>query len=368
MLIFTKSKLIQCSIDIKVLNLDKKLNKNISIENFDNLLSFYGLNQNSKIKFWNKFLFLFFCLGLLRILIINELDPVKHYQICLYAGDTTILFKSFRKFFNYVLILTHIMAIQINYLFNHSPNTLWFEIFKCLDGNLSPLSVGIKDKQILKRILILTKFIFKLHKFYIIGMTSIVGCLSITLLLKRILVNDHIQLIWILIWLPILIYKIYFLAGTNWTSYLCFNIICFYCLINAQYYNQYINYLKTESYFGWKRFYMKLKLKYLFKQQNQFAIRIQKYNKFWRKFYLIIKLFLIPVHLIYFQLILFGHLNFDLNLIYTFAGIFTTIFLFFSCSIVCLLDKQMKLHSKRLIKFQLNPYLKFDVNTKIKVK
>ena len=92
-------------IDLNQINLDQEINDKIAINNFDDLLSFYGLNRNSKDKLWNKFLLLIMFFGFLRYLFISQLDPVKDYDYCLIAGDFTLLFKSFRKSFNFILIL-----------------------------------------------------------------------------------------------------------------------------------------------------------------------------------------------------------------------------------------------------------------------
>ena len=55
----------QFKIDYPI-DLNNKINKIISMSNFDNLLSFYGLNRNSKDKLWNKFLLLIMFIGFLR--------------------------------------------------------------------------------------------------------------------------------------------------------------------------------------------------------------------------------------------------------------------------------------------------------------
>ena len=104
---------IDCLIDLNQINLDNKINKIIAISNFDNLLSLYGLNSNSTHKLWNKFLLLIMCFGFLKHLIISQLDPVKDFHYCLILGDFTLLFKSFRKSFNFVLILIFSYGINI---------------------------------------------------------------------------------------------------------------------------------------------------------------------------------------------------------------------------------------------------------------
>ena len=91
-------KIFDFSIDINSIDLKRKLNQKNAINNFDNFLSFYGLNQYSNEKLWIRFLFFIFWFGFIKISIINLLDPVMNYNHHLYIGDFTILFKNFRKF------------------------------------------------------------------------------------------------------------------------------------------------------------------------------------------------------------------------------------------------------------------------------
>ena len=257
-----------------------------------------------------------------------------------------MLFKSFRKSFNFALILICSYGIHISFLFNYNENNEWFEVFKCLDGSLSPKSIGIKNKKILRKMLILTKFMFKLSMFVNLGFFCIVTCIALVLIFEKSFVYGHFEILWLIPWISITLFKGYFFSGLILTASSCFVLICLCCLINAKYYNLMINQFGSES-----LFVSKWKFK-CFKQQNQFAIRIQKYNKFWRKFYLIMMFYLIPSHMIYLQQILFGEINFDDNLINICACFFATIFIMVSCSIVCLLHKQIKLYTKKLIQLQ----------------
>ena len=216
--------------------------------------------------------------------------------------------------------------------------------------------------------LILTKFIIKFIEIINITFTCGVSCIFLGLIFEKAFVHDQYQMLWLILWIPILLFNNHFYSGSILTANSCFNLICFYCLLNAKYYNLMIDQFKSVLSFGWKRIIMKSKFKYLFKQQNQFAIRIKKYNKFCRNFYLIMMINFIPLHMIYLQQILFvGHLNFYINLCYLVACFTATMFIIVSCSIVCLLDKQIKLYSEKLIQIQFNPYLKLDINIKLKV-
>ena len=361
--------IIQSFYDIKPINLNNKINQENSINNFDNFLSIYGLNPNSNEKLWNKFLLFIYCFGFLRVLMVNQLDPVSDYKYCLCAGDVTLLFKAnLRKSLNLSVLLTISYAIHLTYLFVHHPNTEWFEVFKCLDGSLSPKSIGIKNNKILEILLILTKLTFNLREIINFGFNCLVGLTFLVWLLNRILFQNDYHVICLSLWIPFLLFNNYLFGGSIYTANVCFNMICFYCLINAKYYNKLINDCKLKSNLKYKKFIIKWKLKCLIKQQNEFAIKILKYNKFWGKYFLIMMLHLIPVHIISVEQTLFGGFNLYLNLIHAIVCIIITIFIIFSCLFVCLLNKEMKSHSKRLIQLEFNPYLNLDINTKLKVR
>ena len=95
-----------------------------------------------------------------------------------------------------------------------------------------------------------------------------------------------------------------------------------------------INDCELKTNFKCKKFIIKWKLEYLIKQQNQFAIKILKYNKFWGKYFFIIMLHLIPVHIITVQQILFSDSSLDLIWIHRIVCFIITIFIIFSCSFV----------------------------------
>ena len=359
------------SIDEDSLKLHNKISAKFATENFNKFLAFYGLNHksfsNAKDKCKSRFLLVIFCLTLLKVIIISHLDPVKDYQWCICLGDFTLLFKSLRKYLIVIWILLCTFGISLNCLFNYDSSTYWFELFKCFDGTLTPKSIGIKDKKILDKILILTKFSFKSVKkidFYF-NLASICFCLY--LILRKTRVYDGFEIISFVIWFPTTICIIYFFGGTILTSNYCFNITCIYCLISIKYFNQFIDKYETQLTFGWKRYVMRLKLKLLLKQQNEFAIRILKYNKFWSKIYMINMLHFIPGHIIILQQILFGHLNMELRFIYIMTCFFATLFIISSPLITSLIDKEMKTYCKKLLKLQFKPHLNFDINTKLKV-
>lgn len=373
-LFITDSILFYTSFDANLLEMQNIIPAEIASQNFNQFLSFYGLKpfsfSNSKEKLWSKFLILLFWFSFIKTLIIFNLDPVKNYNLCIYLGDFTLLFKSLREYFIIVWLLLSSFGIQLNYLFAYNSNTECFDLFKCLDGSLTPESIGISNKNIFKKIFILTKFSLKMVKIIDFGFSFITACLCLYLSLKQTNVSSF-ELTWFLVWFPITIFKFNFFGGTVLASNICFNLICFYCLMDAMFLNEKFNYKATcndkKVFTRCRTFIMKIKLRYLLKQQNDLSNRISKYNQFWRKIFLVNMIHFIPGHIIVLQQILFGNLKMELQLIYIICCFFATLFIASSPLIVSLLYKEMKLQSKKLIQIQFNPNLNFDVNTRIKV-
>lgn len=357
------------SINEKPFNFNEKINPKFSIKNFNELLSFYGMNSmlNRNKSLWDKILLICFCLTLFRVVIVYQLDPVKEYRLCIYAGDFTLLFKSLRKFFIFIWFLLFTFGISLNYLFNYKLNIHSFEIFRCLDGTLTPKSVGINDVKILKRILILAKVSLNSIKKIDFGFNITLTIFSIYFILRKTFAYEYFEIISFVFWFPITILNIYFIGGTIMISNFCFNIICIYCLITSRNNNKLLKKYQSQITFGWKRFIIILKLKHLFRQQEELAIRILKYNKFWRKIYFINLLHFIPGHIVILQQILFGNLNMELRFIYIMTCFFATIFIASSPLLTSFLDKQIKLYGKQLFQIQFNPHINFNINTKIKV-
>lgn len=356
-------------INKKSFDLSQKINPKFSIKNFDELLSFYGMNSllNRKNNLRNKILLICFCLNLFRVLFVYQLDPVKDYKFCIYAGDFTLLFKSLRKFFIFIWFLLCTFGISLNYLFNYSSNIHSFQLFRCLDGTLPPKSVGINDIKILKKILILTKVSLKLIKKIDFGFNITLTMFSIYLILQKTFAYEYFEIVSFVFWFPITILSIYFVGGIIMVSNFCFNIICIYCLMTARCYNELFEKYQNQVSFGWRRFIFILKLKHLFRQQEELAIRILKYNQFWRNIYLMNLLHFIPGHIVILQQILFGNLNMELRFIYIMTCFFATIFIASLPLLTSFLHKQMKFHHKQLFKIQFNPHFNFDINTKLKV-
>lgn len=148
-------------------------------------------------------------------------------------------------------------------LFNHNPNLKWFELFKCLDGTLTPKSIGIYDKKIVKTMLIWTKIGFKMNKLAAIVFSPIIFVALMYLFHKNGHTNSLIELISLLIWYPLTFSAGIFISLTIGIPNTCFQILIYYCFINTRHFNQLINDVKIQMQFGCKRFIMKLKIKIL---------------------------------------------------------------------------------------------------------
>ena len=198
-----------------------------------------------------------------------------------------MLFDILRTFIISAILLAYSYAICTNYLFNYDSNKSWFELFKCLDGTLTPSSIRIRDTKIVNKMLILTKIVLKLTKFSILVFSIMTISVFICLIFLKINFNNNFEMIIYLTWMILISFWCYFTSGTMFISAACFQIICYYCLITIKHYNQFLDNLKIDQSFGWRRLIIKLKMINLIKRQNEFSHRIMEYNKFWCKYCLL---------------------------------------------------------------------------------
>ena len=362
-------------IDMKSLDLNNNIPSDFATENFSELLSNYGLNteisSKNNIKFKNQFLFIFFCLAFVKTVIIFFIEPIQDDNILIYLGDFSLLFKSLRKYFLIILLLFVLSAIHINYLFNHNSTEL-FDLFKCFDGRITPISIGIKDKNILLKMLFIMKVGYKLAKFITNGFTLISFVFGLYLLSKNIYVAQvfdifyFLNIVSVVIWFSITIFGIYFIGGTIFITNICFQLLCYYCFINMKFYNQSVNLDEIKS-FDRPRIISKLMMNYHFKRSNEFSIRILKYNKFWSEFYLSMIIHYLPSNIILLQQVLFGELSFQLRIIFTMCFTFGITFIVSTSWFVCSLAKEIKILTKKFIQIQINQDLNLNINTKFKV-
>lgn len=246
------------------------------------------------------------------------------------------------------------------------------EVFKCFDGHLTPDSIGIKDKKCLKKVHFMTKVIVKVARLlcFVMALTMFV---SVSFLFFKkvkngnLKVNDIYEWAAFIFWFPATSIAVYFLAATLIVPSFCFQIITYHCLVNTRYYNKLITNFKIKQQFGCKRLLMRYKIMNMIKTQNEFSIRIMKYNRFWRKFYLLMMVHYLPANLILFQQILFGDMSFELRILFVLCYLLGVLFIVSSSLFVCYLVREMKIYRKKLIKLQFDKFLKLGVSTKIKV-
>lgn len=230
-------------IDERQFVLEKQISPKYSTENFNKILSFYGLNPNCYSNFltksWSKFLLICYLASFIRYAIAFFIDPVKNHHLCVYLGDFTLLFQSLRKYYIIILLFTCAFCCSTSYLFCHVPikSTEWFELFKCLDGTRTPKSIGIRNKNIALKMLILTKLILKIISPLSFGFAAIT-ILFCLYLFEKVQINDQLELIAFIIWFPLTGIGLFFISSTIFTSIFCFQLICFYCYITSKNYIQ----------------------------------------------------------------------------------------------------------------------------------
>ena len=331
-------------------DLNQVINPDFTCENINNLFQIYGLNPNSFLnlsnKLWNHSLIVFFWIGFFKFFINFLLDPVNHYKLRIYFGDTTLLFEGLRTFIISAILLAYSYAISTNYLFNYDSNRSLFELFKCLDGTLTPGSIGIIDTKIVNKMLILTRIVFKLTKLSILVFSVVSMIVCLFLIYLKINFNNNTEMIVYFTWMIPISLWFYFISGTILISDACFQIICYYCLITIKHYNQLLDNLKIDQSFGLRRLIIKLKIINLIKRQNKFSHRIMKYNKFWCKYFFIMMIHLIPIHILVVQQFLFGNVDFLSQLIFIITSLMAAILIVSSSVLTSFLSKEIRNFSK----------------------
>ena len=373
-----KSLIFNKSIDEDLLVLNEKIHSNLATENFNEFLSVYGLNPKSPSKLKNKFMLMLFIYGFIKLFIFLNLDPMQNYDLCFYLGDFTLLFHSLRKFLLVFLELLISFSIQTNYLFNYNSNMKWIEVFKCFDGNVVPKSIGIRDKKILKKVLVLTDTLMKSVLINNVSFSLMIIGFATYLMTNNLELVNIYEMITVSFWFPVVMFDIFCLGGTTFTATVCFQIIVYYCYVNFKFNNKSINILlnefkiklsKLKSNYKLATVIMKWRVKNLFLQQNHLLIKIMEYNQFWSSFYLSLILNYIPAHIIVTQQALFAnYISFQLKIMFWICCWIGNIFIILSSLYICKLTNQIKIHRKQLIRIQFEPNLKLDINTKIKVR
>lgn len=239
-------------------------------------------------------------------------------------------------------------------------------MFRCYDGHLTPFSIGIKDKKIVKRMLFIIKLSTKLIRMVTLGFSVLAVASDLYLFFLNNQVNDGYELIAFLFWFPVSAIGLYFLTSTLLVTSLCFQIITYHCLIITRHYNKFRNFQSNMSY-GFKRAIIKLKIMFIIKQQNEFSIRILKYNKFWKKFYMIMMIHFLPSNIICLQQALFGDLSIQLRILFWICFFIGMIVIVSTSLFASLLSKEIKIFRKKLIQFQFDRHLSLNILTKLKV-
>ena len=160
-------------------------------------------------------MFILFVFGFTKLIILLNLDPIQNYKICFFLGNFTLLFKSLSTF---LLIFSEFFIffnIQNNYLFNHNSNFKWIQVFKCFDGNNVSESIGIRDKKILKKMLLLTKTLMKSVKLNNFAFSLMVISIAIYLLTNNSRSFNAFEFVVVFFWFPLIMFEIFCLGGNN---------------------------------------------------------------------------------------------------------------------------------------------------------
>lgn len=224
-------------IDRKNLDLKNKIKSEFVIEDFHEFLSYFGLNYTVKTneRFWSHFLLICYFIQIAKLIAAYLIDPIQDIDYLIYLFDVSLLFQSLRKYLLIFLIISFSMAFHVNYLFNHNSNIKWQQLFKCLDDHLSPDSIQVKNKDILVKVLIFTKFSFKSSKYTTNLLTFVVVIFGFYQFLNKLyfkIIRNILTVITTIFWIPTIAFSFWLLIGSIVRSVICFEIICFYCFLN----------------------------------------------------------------------------------------------------------------------------------------
>lgn len=376
---------------VELHSLDSLIEPRFAIKYFDLFLNLFALNPKNQLilyKLWmNLLLSIFFIFGIVRCVVLLQINPVDYHKLCVYLGDISLLFHSLRKFTLLSIIFTLTSATLNVYIFNYNHNSKWYELFECFQRKITPKSAGIRNKSVMIKMLIITKITFIMILIFITVITLIVWLIGLKMLFKKfykenvkfyqifklIDVNSLIipldeMIAWIFWSIPSgvgVIFVEFFMLIPNFL----FQLICFYCLETSRQLNGSINNLKLDlRKFNFRRkFLIKTRIKIIIKQYTEISKQISKYNKFWSKFYFSMMITIFPTNLLCVQQILFGSISFDVKFMLAIFSIFGLLFIGFSSLIVCFIAKEIKRPYKSLIKFQYETRLGINVYDRLKV-
>jgi hypothetical protein len=282
--------------DLIIKDIDSPLYKYFYFYRIDIKNCFVSDRQKFVQKIKSNILWIYFFICVIRFAILSIISKnrsVYYLDIIQYLGE-------FPEFYYLCVVFASILCIRILHIFNHSNSNdyEWLNIIKVLNGSQSLDSLKIYNKNELQKYIqkIITFKFFLNFFFYSLLVFDFFSTLAVLFLffnysdlIKFGLLSAFINLI-----------NSYFWVSVIGFSFLYYFIVCLYCKTIFKSFNNSIKQL-----FDGKTFLKYKTIDQLMKDHNSICLDIKLYNKFWQKYYFSLTYTLIPINLIFLQLILF---------------------------------------------------------------
>jgi hypothetical protein len=282
--------------DLIIKDIDSPLYKYFYFYRIDIKNCFVSDRQKFVQKIKSNILWIYFFICVIRFAILSIISKnrsVYYLDIIQYLGE-------FPEFYYLCVVFASILCIGILHIFNHSNSNdyEWLNIIKVLNGSQSLDLLKIYNKnELQKYIQKIRTFKFFLNLFFY----SLLALDFLTTLAVLFLSFNYSDLVKFgLLSAFIILINCYFWISVIGFSFLYYFIVCLYCKTIFKSFNNSIKQL-----FDGKTFLKYKTIDQLIKDHNSICLDIKLYNKFWQKYYFSLTYTLIPINLIFLQLILF---------------------------------------------------------------
>ena len=265
------------------------------------------VNQTKQAKIKVILILAFIIMCLIRLMILLFFNSKS--EITNYFGDILILFGNLSFYLNLITILILFEVCLMYHLFYFSPQTdmKWFAILSIFKGIEDINQLGIKNKFLIKRLI--SRFIFiknTLFRASIAFHLVIIVLYYISYYFSPL--NNGKYLIWKIFWLINDMFYGYFILVTLFVVYIYYYLICYKIklqLIDLKIKIDSTLYISTLTSSLSTRTIIKL-----FKQKAQIEMSIGCYNRFWKKYFMIVMFPSIPAH----AMLVFLFISYKMNL------------------------------------------------------
>jgi hypothetical protein len=303
--------------------------------------------------------YLFICIvryGINLKILKNKRVPVHYLDIIEYFGGIP-------EFSYLCIILCSILTLAIVLIFNHSNDKEyeWLQIIKILNGLNSTDSLKFYEKKETKNYInrIKSVRIFTISLFYTMILLDTLLCFAVIFLYFSfwdLIIYGIMVSIVFLLW-------VYFCLSVIAISFFYYFIVCYYCKKRFESFNNYIKQLlnqKSKAFLKYKTFDQ------LIEGHNRICSEIRLYDMFWQKYYFCLTYTLIPINLLFLQLILFEDLMQPLlwPLVTFFFGTFSSQMMF--NLITASINSEASKSHKALV--QIYDKMNYSLNIKRKIK